>query len=283
MWRPPQLKNEPMALESPGRGRVTTNRSNRRRVQHRPLGASDCRGIVQAGSLSLPCRGNMTWVENAFPLDPNADQQTSADALRHLVARHLLKECGDARGAASILETLTQEPRYPRGCRTEILQAAVPLHCRSTRRTRANRHQRPGRRRSGRIQANAISLVLWGNDYIERFEEYCARSLAANGNIPALKARGPVTLLIHTAARDVEKIRNLESLRRLASRSASGRSRTNCLRPQQATSNIGCWAPSRASISFTLRARGANFLPIFPDAIYSARYFDIPVRPGAPR
>jgi hypothetical protein len=206
----------------------------------------------------------MTWVENAFFFGDYPTLRESADALRHLVIRHLLKEVGDGEGAASILEALLAKLEVPEDPHQQFFR----LLCRYT--AKELRAARPPMRRAGH---SAISVAVWGDAYIDRFDRYCMASLAADGNIPALKARGGVTLLIHTTTRDVSRIKDLSSVKRL------GVNTLLFVLPEEllglANGDLKYWMLGGIqSIHLFYAARlGANFFPIFPDGFYSERYF----------
>jgi hypothetical protein len=216
----------------------------------------------------------MTWAENAFLLGDYPNLHESGDALRHLLVRHLLKQCGDAEGAASILEALVTELGIPESSQQTFFRllcqyAARELHAIEPRGiAKWLETIRP------RSESNAISLVMWGDDYIARFDRYCARSLAAEGNIPALKARGPVLLLVHTARQDVEQIRNLPSLRRLGVKLRIWSIPDELLNVATGDSKYWLLGAIQSIHLFHAARRGANFLPIFPDGFYSAQYFE---------
>jgi hypothetical protein len=209
--------------------------------------------------------GNLTWIENAFGPASYPHRDQAVNALRHLVVRHLLKEAGDAEGAATILEGL--RVFWPA---EDANQTFFRLLCRYAARTlEATEPLLPIRR--GR-EGNAISLVVWGDDYIDRFDRYCLASLAAPGNIPALKARGRVTLLIHTTARDAQKIRRLQAIRRLGVGVRIWIIPDELLR--LAVGDLKYWmlGAFQSIHLFHAGQRGANVMPVFPDCIYSANF-----------
>jgi hypothetical protein len=207
--------------------------------------------------------GNMTWVENAFFFGDYPTLRESADGLRHLVVRHLLKEAGDVAGAASILEALSTKLDVPE----DPHQRFFRLLCRYV----ANELDAGPRRMTG--AQSVISVAVWGDAYIDRFDRYCMASLAAEGNIPALKARGGVTLLIHTAARDVSMIKRLESLRRLGIKVRIWTLPDELLRLAEGELKYWLLGGIQSLHLFYAARLGANFLPVFPDGFYSARYF----------
>ncbi|MEA2908917.1 MAG: O-methyltransferase [Bradyrhizobium sp.] len=274
MQRLPQLKNEHIglvdpvddALKQPGPGD---------NVADIPLPPPPTlKELYRQAVLRCLVADNMTWVENAFLLDDYPDLHDAANALRHLVVRHLLKECGDAKGAALILEALSIDLGVPE----DLDQKFFRLLCRYTAQELdaidpSGIEAWPGTIWPG-SEPNAISLVIWGDDYIERFDEYCVKSLAADGNIPALKARGPVLLLIHTAEQDVEKIRNLRSLRRLGVKLRIWAVPDELLEVAKGDNKYWLLGALQSIHLFHASRRGANFLPIFPDGFYSARYFE---------
>lgn len=246
-------------------------------------------GNNEAGSPALPptfkelyrqavlrclAAGNTTWVENAFLLDDYPSLHESANALRHLVVRHLLKESGDVKNAASILDALSLDLGAPEDSDQKFFR----LLCRYT--TQELEATDPTRMEAWPAtiwpgsQANVISLVVWGDEYIQRFDQYCARSLAAEGNVPTLKARGPVTLLVHTAARDVEKIRSLPSLRRLGVTVQARTIPDDVLEVARGDMKYWLLGAIQSIHLFYASRHGANFLPIFPDVLYSQRYFE---------
>jgi hypothetical protein len=211
----------------------------------------------------------MTWIENAFLFDDYPSLHESVNALRHLVVRHLLKECGDAEGAALILEALHAGLAMPESPDQNFFR----LLCRyAAQELDATTPRLPAI--WPRSEHNALSLALWGDDYIDRFNRYCATSLAADGNIPALKARGKVTLLVHTAARDVPKIRRLNLLRSLGINVRIWAIPDELL--QLAAGDMKYWmlGAIQSIHLFYAAQRRANFLPIFPDGFYSERYFE---------
>jgi tetratricopeptide (TPR) repeat protein len=216
---------------------------------------------------------NTTWMENAFLIDGYSTPRESADALRHLVARHLLKECGDARGAAAILEALHDGL----GIEEDSGQKFYRLLCRYTAQELDAIDASPiddgARATWPGSESYAISLVVWGDEYIERFDQYCAKSLAAEDNVPALKSRGPVTLLVHTAAQDVEKIRKLPSLARLDVKLQVSAIPNDLLDVAKGDLKYWLLGALQSIHLFHAARQGDNFLPIFPDAFYSARYF----------
>lgn len=209
--------------------------------------------------------GNMTWLENAFGPSSFPTVAEAAHALRHLVVRHLLKEAGDASGAAAILEGLQRL-----GLPEDAEQKFFRLLCRyAARELEATAPALPLPRLGGR---NAVSVVVWGDAYIDRFNRYCLASLAAPGNMPALKASGRVTLLVYTAARDAAKIRGLESIRRLGVGLRIWTIPDDLL--ELASGDLKYWmlGALQSIHLFHAARRGANFLPIFPDGIYADDY-----------
>jgi hypothetical protein len=209
--------------------------------------------------------GNLTWIENAFGPASYPDQDQAVNALRHLVVRHLLKEAGDAEGAATVLEGLRDH-----GPAEDANQVFFRLLSRYTARSlEATQPLLPIKRRP---EGNGISLVVWGDEYINRFDRYCLASLAAPGNIPALRARGRVTLLIHTTARDAPKIRYLEAIRRLGVRVRIWTIPDDVLR--LAVGDLKYWmlGAFQSIHLFHAAQRGANIIPVFPDCIYSANF-----------
>ncbi|MBV8189945.1 MAG: hypothetical protein JO339_22065 [Alphaproteobacteria bacterium] len=217
---------------------------------------------------------NTTWAENAFLLGDYPSSRESADALRHLVVRHLLKQCGDAEGAASILEALTADLGIPESSDQKFFRLLCRYAATELKAIEPRGLTRWLRSLSHRSESNAISLVMWGADYIARFDRYCARSLAAEGNIPALKAHGPVLLLVHTGRQDVEKIRNLPSLRRLGMNLRIWSIPDELLEVTTGDSKYWLLGALQSIHLFYAARRGANFLPLFPDALYSERYFE---------
>ncbi|CAN5884888.1 hypothetical protein BH11PSE3_BH11PSE3_03950 [soil metagenome] len=230
--------------------------------------------LYKQAVLRCVAAGNTTWAENAFLLDDYPSLQESADALRHLVVRHLLKECGDAECAASILDALSIDL----GATEDSDQKFYRLLCGyAARELKAIGSAKPdSRRESLRANggANDLSIALWGDDYIERFDQYCVKSLAAKGNVPALKAHGPVRLLIHTASRDVEKIRGLESLHRIGIELRIWAIPDELLAFAKGDMKYWLLGAIQSIHLFHAARSGANFLPVFPDALYSARYFE---------
>src|SRR5258708_3392112 len=71
------------------------------------LAAPTVEGLYKQAVLTCLAANNTSWVENAFMAEEYPNEHEAANALRHLVSRHLLKEVGDAKTAASILEALT--------------------------------------------------------------------------------------------------------------------------------------------------------------------------------
>lgn len=268
------MSNEPATPIAPvGEGSENLGPGNKKASIAAPA-APTFPELYKRAVLRCLAAGNMTWVENAFLLDTYPDLRESADSLRHLVVRHLLKESGDAKGAASVLEALTSDLGVPE----DDDQKFFRLLCRYTAQELDAIDPAGLEVLAGPIwpgsEANAISLVLWGDDYISRFEQYCARSLAADGNVPALRARGPVTLLIHTAASDVEKIRALQSLRRLGIKLRIWAIPDELLEVAKGDNKYWLLGGIQSIHLFHAARRGANLLPIFPDVVYSARYFE---------
>lgn len=60
-------------------------------------------------------------------------------------------------------------------------------------------------RLSGR-RCSVIGSVVWGDDYVDKFMDYCVGSLLAQGNVPALARRGHVVHSIVTTERDSRRI-----------------------------------------------------------------------------
>src|SRR5262249_6634003 len=66
-----------------------------------------------------------------------------------------------------------------------------------------------------RRERAVLSLVIWGEDLFDRAARYCIGSLRSQGNLRALSATSEITLLVHTAAKDKERIMSLPELRDL--------------------------------------------------------------------
>jgi len=268
------LKNEPAALGASVEEGLKLLKPTTEAADVRPLVIPTFLDLYRQAVLRCLAVGNMTWTENAFTLDTYPDPRGSADALRHLVVRHLLKEGGDAKGAAAILEALTNKLGIAEDLDQKFYRLLSGYTAQELAAIDSARSEAKPRTLWPGSQANAISLVLWGDDYIGRFEQYCARSLAADGNVPALKARGPATMLIHTAARDVEKIRGLPSLRKLGIKLRIWVIPDELLEVTKGDSKYWLLGALQSIHLFYAARRGANFLPIFPDVVYSARYFE---------
>jgi len=211
--------------------------------------------------------GNETWLENAFLPSDYSDEREAFRALRQLVVRHLLREVGDAGSAAEILYAL-----HEHGVPEDYGELFFRLLCRFVSSGLDATTPRPWI--WARNPQSVLSAAVWGADYIERFDRCCIASLAARGNIPALRARGAVELLIHTSRQDVPKLRRLESLKRLGVKIRYWMIPDKLV--ELATAGEKYWllgGIQSIHLSYAARRR-ANFFPIFPDGFYSERYFD---------
>src|SRR5262249_36581796 len=52
-----------------------------------------------------------------------------------------------------------------------------------------------------------VSLVVWGEQYVDFFLKFCLPSLLADGNFPAIRHRVGSFFIIHTSAVDAHRIR----------------------------------------------------------------------------
>jgi hypothetical protein len=232
----------------------------------------DFAALCDQAVLRCLAAGNMTWIDNAFGPASYPTHEEAVHALRHLVVRHLLKEAGDATGAALILDGLHKlevpesgDERFFRllcGYAARELEATKPL-------------VRP----RGALR-NFASVVVWGDAYIERFETYCLASLAAPGNLPFLHRNGRVTLMVHTTAKDAPRIRRLPILRRLGIGVRTWAIPDELL--QAAEGDLKYWmlGALQSVHLFYAAQRRANFLPIFPDGFYADRYCESILQAG---
>jgi len=221
---------------------------------------------------------NATWIENAFLEWHYPTRRAAADALRHLAVRHLLREVGDAEGTAVVLETLKdrfglQEDRESEFFRHLTRYVATELSTltewslpQAT--LRAWRTLGSARRRERAV----LSLVIWGDDFIDRAARYCVGSLRSPGNLRALSATGEVTLLVHTAPKDKERIMSLPELRDLPVRLLVRTIPDPILAAM--TGEQKYWLlGGLQSLHLAFAAREtADFYMLFPDAVFSEAY-----------
>jgi hypothetical protein len=226
---------------------------------------------LHAETVRLLCAANNeTWHINAFLPEHYPDLNAATDALQWLTARHLLREAGDAQGAARVFEGLVgkvgaAETKAVKFCRRLSRFVADELA------QRYPEAQPPGK-------GIALALVVWGADYIDLARQYCFASLAAPGNVPAVTARGPVRQLICTRESDYPQVA-------AAALSGHGIAISTRKIPDQLTIALSDSEDARygelkywllgglqSLMLFDAAGRGEDLFTVFPDVVYSSEY-----------
>ena len=210
--------------------------------------------------------GNLSWIENAFLIESYTSIDDVVEALSHLTIRHLFRQVGDAEGTAEILEALHREiaflePPNRRFFRKLSRYMATELS-----------NLKSGAKSSDERQPVVLSLVVWGDAYIDMAIRHCLSSMFAEGNLPALAKRADVTLIISTRNSEIPTIRERFDLSSIGVKLVVKGIPDKLI--EQTVGDLKYWLLGAAQSSHLAYAakNDAAFCMLFPDVVYSQGY-----------